>query len=44
MVREEKRRGGRMTEGFRHGYADLGKVTLHYVSAGAGLAVVRIHG
>jgi pimeloyl-ACP methyl ester carboxylesterase len=32
-----------MTE-FQHGYADLGDVKLHYVTAGSGNAVVLLHG
>ena len=29
---------------FRHGYADLGEVVLHYVTAGSGPPVVLLHG
>src|ERR1700740_288503 len=33
-----------MDQGFQHGYADLGEVRLHYVTAGRGPAVVLLHG
>ena len=33
-----------MDQGFQHGYADLGEVRLHYVTAGQGPAVVLLHG
>lgn len=33
-----------MTDNLTHGFADLGNVTLHYVTAGTGPAVVLIHG
>jgi len=33
-----------MSEALEHGYADLGEVRLHYVTAGSGPAVVLLHG
>ena len=33
-----------MTNAFRHDYADLGDVRLHYVTAGQGPAIVLLHG
>jgi hypothetical protein len=38
------RRSVPMQHGIQHGYADLGDVRLHYVTAGQGPAVVLLHG